>query len=99
MSCTFHMHHMDVCIVWWEDRILKRSGWHSSEHDGISLLRGYGDGQEVAVLEGIVRYDHQGGGQEHISQSSVIYNTNNTVMMSAMIILYQTLPRPNLIPP
>ena len=42
------------------------------------LLRGYGYRQEgTAVIEGIVRYDHQGGGQEHTTQIIVSYNNNN----------------------
>ena len=42
------------------------------------LLRGYGDRLESrAVSEGSDRYGHQGGGQEHTTQISVIYNNNN----------------------
>ena len=44
------------------------------------LLRGDSHGQEGgAALEGIVRYGHQGGGQEHTTQIRVIYNNNNTI--------------------
>ena len=43
------------------------------------LLRGDGHGLEGrAVIEGIVRYDHQGGGQDHTHQIIVPYN--NTIM-------------------
>ena len=40
----------------------------------VSLLRGYSYRfQGVAGIEGIVRYRHQGGGQEHTHQLIVIY--------------------------
>ena len=43
------------------------------------LLRGDGHVQEGgAVIEGIVRYGHQGGGQDHTHQIRVPYN--NTIM-------------------
>ena len=46
------------------------------------LLRGDGHGQEgSAGLEGIVRYGHQGGGQEHTHQIRVSYDNNNNNMI------------------
>ena len=41
----------------------------------VSLLRGYSYRfQGVAGIEGIVRYRHQGGGQDHPHQLIVIYD-------------------------
>ena len=40
----------------------------------ISLLRGYGHRRQGrAVTEGIVRYRHQGGGQDHTHQIIISY--------------------------
>ncbi len=60
-----------------------------------SLLRGDDHGQEGrAGFEGIVRYGHQGGGQDHTHQMIVIYY--NTIMEGEIrnnnIILNQILP-------
>ena len=55
-----------------------QGGMVRSSMVSLSLLRGYGDGQEGrAGLEGKVRYGHQGGGQEHTGQLRIIYNNNN----------------------
>ena len=43
----------------------------------VSLLRGYGNSPEHrASIEGIVRYRHQGGGQDHTSQLRVFCHKN-----------------------
>ena len=46
--------------------------------DQRNLLRGYGYRLEGRALrEGIVRYDHKGGGQDHTSQ--LIVTCDNTI--------------------
>ena len=51
-----------------------RVGWCGYK----DLSRGYGYSLKGnALTEGIVRYDHQGGGQEHTSQLRITYN--NTI--------------------
>jgi len=42
---------------------------------GITILRGYDYRLEGnAVIEGVIRYGHQGGGQTHTLQLIIIYN-------------------------
>ena len=56
----------------------------------VSLLRGYGNSPEHrAVIEGIVRYKCQGGGQEHTGQ--LRDNYSNTTKKKKKLLFHNTL--------
>ena len=73
--------HACVCMVTY---LIRKDGsikylvgvedWSALERESACLR---GDQQRLdqeAVIEGIVRYGHQGGGQDHTLQSTIIYN-------------------------